>query len=151
MSLDIHPEMSPLAAPGEIRNTVLRRMNEGHRKRRLLAIDHEVKYLEFIQFVAEDLDFEVRTISRASDCAAAYQLFDPDVLLIDIMIPECDGIEIARWLSACDCPKKIILMSGLRSDFSQFSNALTDPDGMHAIHSFRKPINLGPFRELLAS
>lgn len=151
MSLDIHAEITPIAGHGDIRNAVLRRMNEGHRKRRLLAIDHEEKYLEFIQFVAEDLSFDVRTLTHSSEFAAEYQGFDPDVLLIDIMMPECDGIEIARWLSGCDTPKKIIFMSGLRSDFSQFSRALTDPDGIHTIHSFRKPINLGPFRELLAS
>lgn len=151
MSLDIHTEISPFAARDDIRNAVLRRMNEGHRKRRLLAIDNEVKYLEFIQFVAEDLNFDVQTLSYSSEFSAVYQDFDPDVLLIDIMMPECDGIEIARWLSGCDTSKKIILMSGLRSDFSQFSRALTDPDGLHTIHSFRKPINLGPFRELLDS
>lgn len=151
MSLDIHAEITPFAGQSDIRNAVLRHMNEGHRKRRLLAIDNEEKYLEFIQFVAEDLNFEVHTLSHSSAIAAEYQDFDPDVLLIDIMMPECDGIEIARWLSGCDTPKKIIFMSGLRSDFSQFSRALTDPDGIHTIHSFRKPINLGPFRELLVS
>ncbi|MBT4906015.1 MAG: response regulator [Rhodospirillaceae bacterium] len=151
MSLDIHSEPVPFAPHGDIRNAVLRRMNEGHRKRRLLAIDGEEKYLEFIQFVAEDLNFEVHALTHSSEFAAEYQDFDPDVLLIDIMMPECDGVEIARWLSGCDTPKKIIFMSGLRSDFSQFSRALTDPDGIHTIHSFRKPINLGPFRELLSS
>jgi len=151
LSLDIHAEITPFAGQNDIRNAVLRRMNEGHRKRRLLAIDGEAKYLEFIQFVAEDLSFDVRTLSHSSEFAAEYLDFDPDVLLIDIMMPECDGIEIARWLSGCDTPKKIIFMSGLRSDFSQFSRALTDPDGIHTIHSFRKPINLGPFRELLSS
>lgn len=151
MSLDIHAEIAPFAAPGDIRNAVLRRMNEGHRKRRLLAIDDEEKYLDFIKFVAEDMNFDVRTLSYSTEFAAVYQDFDPDILLIDIMMPECDGIEIARWLSGRDTPKKIIFMSGLRSDFSQFSRALTDPEGIHTIHSFRKPINLGPFRELLAS
>lgn len=151
MSLDIHADIVPFADRGEIRNAVLRRMNEGHRKRRLLAVDHEEKYLEFIRFVGEDLDFDVRTLSHSSEFAATYHDFDPDVLLIDIMMPECDGFEIASWLSGCDTPKKIIFMSGLRSDFSQFSRALTDPDGIHTIHSFRKPINLGPFRELLNS
>tara|TARA_R110002110_G_scaffold2756_4_gene13354 strand:- start:17825 stop:18358 length:534 start_codon:yes stop_codon:yes gene_type:complete len=151
LSLDIHSENAPFTAPGDIRNAVLRRMNEGHRKRRLLAIDNEEKYLEFIQFVAEDLEFDVRTLSHSAALAATYQDFDPDILLIDIMMPECDGIEIARWLSSSDSPKKVIFMSGLRSDFSQFSRALTDPDGIHTIHSFRKPINLGPFRKLLAS
>jgi len=151
LSLDIHAEITPFAPPRDIRNAVLRRMNEGHRKRRLLAIDGEAKYLEFIQFVAEDLNFDVHTLTHSCDFAAEYQDFDPDVLLIDIMMPECDGVEIARWLSGCDTPKKIIFMSGLRSDFSQFSRALTDPDGIHTVHSFRKPINLGPFRELLAS
>lgn len=151
LSLDIHTEITPFAPRGEIRNAVLRRMNEGHRKRRLLAIDGEAKYLEFIRFVAEDLGFDVRTLSHSAEFGAEYQDFDPDVLLIDIMMPECDGAEIARWLSGCDTAKKIIFMSGLRSDFSQFSRALTDPDGIHTIHSFRKPINLGPFRELLDS
>ncbi|MEP4380867.1 MAG: response regulator [Alphaproteobacteria bacterium] len=151
MSLDIHAEITPFAGRGDIRNAVLRRMNEGHRKRRLLAIDSEEKYLEFIQFVAEDLNFEVQTLTHSSEFAAEYRDFDPDILLIDIMMPECDGVEIARWLSGSHSPKKIIFMSGLRSDFSQFSRALTDPDGIHTVHSFRKPINLGPFRELLAS
>lgn len=151
MSLDIHTEPSSFIAPGDIRNTVLRRMNAADRKQRLLAIDKEEKYLEFIRFVAEDLNFDVRTLSRSDEFAATYDAYDPDVLLIDIMMPECDGAEIARWLSACDTPKKVIFMSGLRSDFSQFSGALTDPEGIHAIHAFRKPINLGPFRELLAS
>ncbi len=151
MSLDIHSEPFAFPIHRDIRNTVLRRMNSAERKQRLLAIDREEKHLEFIRFVAEDLGFEVRTVTNPDAFEALYEGFDPDVLLIDIMMPECDGDGVAQWLSGCDTPKKVIFMSGLRADISQFSRSLADPDGIHAIHSFRKPINLGPFRELLAS
>lgn len=149
MSLDIHSEPSAFPIHGDIRNTVLRRMNSADRKQRLLAIDREEKYLEFIRFVAEDLGFEVRTVTDPDAFAALYEGFDPDVMLIDIMMPECDGDEVARWLSGCDTPKKIIFMSGLRADVSQFSRSLADPDGIHAIHSFRKPFRKQTFGEHL--
>ncbi|MEP4885600.1 MAG: response regulator [Paracoccaceae bacterium] len=116
---------------------------------RLLAIDDESDYLSFIQVVAEDLGFEVFTLAHSAEFESAFSGFKPDILMVDIMMPDLDGIEIARSLAKSSGPKNIIFMSGFQTDFTKFAKVLANPDGIHSVHSFSKPIHLGPFRELL--
>ena len=67
--------------------------------KRLLAIDDEPDFMEIVRTVAEELGYEVKITDKADQFAEVYETLDPDVIVLDLVMPEVDGVELAQWLA----------------------------------------------------
>ena len=65
-------------------------------ERRLLAIDDEPGVQEIIHSTAVVLDFDTRVTGRADAFKQEYEIFEPTVIMLDIVMPETDGIELIK-------------------------------------------------------
>jgi DNA-binding NarL/FixJ family response regulator len=78
----------------------------------VLADDHEI-VLEGLRSLLQNEDgFEV--VGEATTGVQAYQLISekqPDVAVLDIAMPDMDGIEVARKLKADNCKTRILALS----------------------------------------
>ena len=80
---------------------------------RLLVIDDEPAICDFVKEVAEESGFEVVIAANFDQFGAAYGSFEPSVIVLDLRMPEVDGIELLRFLAEEKCRAHILLMSGL--------------------------------------
>jgi len=78
----------------------------------ILALDDEQGFLKIIERVAKSTDFAVTVTTDPLVFQAALVTQPPSVVLLDLQMPDCDGIEILRILADAQCRAKIILMSG---------------------------------------
>jgi two-component system, OmpR family, response regulator len=72
----------------------------GHSKRHVLVVDDEARIREVVQYALERDGF---VVSAAGDGATALELAergDVDLVVLDIMLPELDGLEVCRRLRA---------------------------------------------------
>lgn len=69
------------------------------RKRRVLAVDDNPLNLEIIQ-EALDEEWNLRTVTAGKEALEIAVDFQPDIFLLDIMMPEIDGYEVCRRLRA---------------------------------------------------
>ncbi|MCP3868758.1 MAG: response regulator [Gammaproteobacteria bacterium] len=68
-------------------------------KKRILVVDDEVALTRMIRMNLERAgDFEVRTENAGSKAVAAAREFRPDVILLDVMMPDKPGDEVAQEL-----------------------------------------------------
>ena len=67
--------------------------------RTLLIMDDEPEFGAFASKVAEPLGFDVTVIQRSRDFKSTYESLRPDVIVLDIVMPEMDGIELIQWLA----------------------------------------------------
>jgi len=67
-------------------------------KMRILTVDDEPDILEFIKYNLEKAGFIVDTSSNGKDAFDKALVFKPHLILLDIMMPEMDGIEVCRLL-----------------------------------------------------
>ena len=63
---------------------------------RILLVDDEADILEFIRYNLEKEDYEVFTASNGREAVETALRVVPHLILLDVMMPEMDGIETCR-------------------------------------------------------
>lgn len=73
---------------------------------------------------------------------------DPfDLIVLDLVMPEYDGIRLISYLESQNVKTRLLLLSGLPKDVVRMSNTLAEASGLTSIGSLQKPLLL---QELLA-
>jgi two-component system, OmpR family, response regulator len=74
--------------------------NDNGSRRRVLVVDDEPNILDVISMALRYEQFDVETAANGRDALAAVREFRPHVILLDIMLPDMEGFEVARRLGA---------------------------------------------------
>ncbi|MBD3245835.1 MAG: response regulator [Candidatus Omnitrophica bacterium] len=88
-------------------------------RRKVLVVDDEPHLLKITKLNLERTGkYEVRTLSDSTQTLAEVSSFQPDVILLDILMPDLDGFELCRQLKAGSATKNIpvIALSALDTD-----------------------------------
>jgi DNA-binding response OmpR family regulator len=109
--------------------------------RRLLIIDDELEFGESIRRVALKLNFAVEVTTSADEFKKTYKRFDPTVIVLDIVMPGVDGIELIQWLASCHYIGRILLISGFDPLYANTAEILGKSKGLLSIQRFPKPIS----------
>jgi two-component system, OmpR family, response regulator len=67
---------------------------------RALVVDDELTLSELLQMALRYEGWDVRTAPDGQQALKAAREFDPDVIVLDIMMPDVDGLEVIRRLRA---------------------------------------------------
>lgn len=108
-------------------------------KQKILVVDDEEDILEILKYNLEKEGFEVKTASDGNAGIEMAEKFDPHLIILDIMMPGMDGIEVCQKLRAN--PKfsnTIIAFLTARSEAFTQITAL-DPGGDDFINKPIKP------------
>ncbi|MCB9366697.1 MAG: response regulator [Calditrichaeota bacterium] len=77
---------------------------------RVLLLDDDLRYLELVQLMLEAEGFEVHTDTSGARLMAKISQQKPDVVVLDIMMGEHNGIELARQVRASEVGAKIPIL-----------------------------------------
>ncbi len=78
---------------------------------RVLVVDDEPNILDVISMALRYESFEVATAANGREALAAVPEFRPHVILLDIMLPDMEGFEVARRLGADRAGVPIIFLT----------------------------------------
>lgn len=117
---------------------------------RLLVVDDEPDFGEFVRKVAMDMDFEVTVTRSGRDFKEAYPRCDPTVLVLDIIMPYTDGIELMTWLAERNCTAKIIVATGYTGKYGGMAENLGKASGLALLKVLNKPITPDQLRAALS-
>jgi DNA-binding response OmpR family regulator len=118
------------------------------RKRVVILDDHE-DFAEFVGTVAEELGFDVTVTTHHRAFREAYLQAPPDLVVLDIVMPEQDGIEIIRWLVEQDCTARVIVVSGYNPAYATAARRIGELRGRMQISELQKPVRLAVLRQAL--
>ena len=65
---------------------------------KVLIADDEPSIVTSLEFLMRGCDYEVRVARDGEEALRMAEAFRPDVLLLDVMMPLCDGFEVCRRL-----------------------------------------------------
>jgi two-component system alkaline phosphatase synthesis response regulator PhoP len=66
--------------------------------RKILIVDDESVLVETIAYNLEQAGYQVETAADGNSALEAVRRASPDLIILDIMLPEMDGLEVCRQL-----------------------------------------------------
>ena len=90
---------------------------------RILLVDDEADILEFIRYNLEKEDYEVFTASNGREAVETALRVVPHLILLDVMMPEMDGIETCREIRSHDSLRRTLIafLTARGEDYSQIA------------------------------
>ena len=108
----------------------------------LLAVDDEQGVLEIVRYAGEEAGCDVRLAGTAKQFMTSLQAQHPDVIVMDIIMPEMDGLELLAWLSKEGCHAPVILVSGYDEMYLTTAKEFASLQDQREIRTIRKPFRI---------
>jgi len=119
--------------------------------KKLLIIDDEEAFRELARAAAERIGFDVVTTGSAEEFRNAFHDYNPTTILLDVVMPETDGVELIQWLAAEGCTAKIVVVTGFAPNYSRMAQALGEARGLTSVSTLRKPVSISDLRREICS
>lgn len=116
--------------------------------KRILVVDDERDFADFVRDVAVDLGFDASSIYSEERFEECFTL-GFDMLVLDLVMPGRDGIELLRFMAEQKCTCLIVLMSGYDSSVLHSAQKLASEHGLNVIASLNKPFVYEDFEAVL--
>ncbi|WP_028845295.1 response regulator [Thermodesulfovibrio thiophilus] len=87
---------------------------------KILAVDDEKNILMLYKAELEDEGYEVITANSGREAIELFETHKPDIVTLDIMMPDMDGIQVLRQLKQKNPNVPVIMLTAYdyRDDFS---------------------------------
>lgn len=81
-------------------------------RQRILVVEDEISINDILTFALRKEGYDVRGVYKGQDAIDMVESFKPDLVLLDIMLPDKDGFQICREI----CDKTFVIILTARSD-----------------------------------
>ena len=117
---------------------------------KILVIDDEVDVGEFVSAAAQNMGFDC---TATTDAKTFLDALTPDttLILLDLLMPEMDGVELLRLLGEQKCKAGIVLMSGVGKRILETAEQLAQVLGLSIVGHLQKPFRLAELEEVLTT
>ncbi|WP_269538930.1 response regulator [Cerasicoccus fimbriatus] len=96
----------------------------------IIVEDHEVVRIGLRQLISDCEEFEI--LGEAGNCRDAMEVYTktkPDIVLLDLMLPDGNGVELCKRMRASDHRAKILVLTSCEDDRAIFDAFAQGIDG----------------------
>jgi DNA-binding NtrC family response regulator len=116
---------------------------------RLLAIDDNRDCVDLVVRVARRCGYDARALAGQADLLQTLRDWKPDVLTLDLCMPEADGINLFSVLQAGQFNGDVIIISGQEDWLRKVAGRLARVHGLRVVDDLPKPVDLTRLQALL--
>lgn len=115
---------------------------------RVLIVDDDPLLRDLIGRVADLAGLDSVEAGGRTDLEARYDAHF-DVIVLDMMMPDTDGVELIRLLAKLGCRARLILVSGVDSKLLGAAHRIAESQGLQVAGVVQKPFSVRDLRDLL--
>jgi len=115
----------------------------------LVVVDDEIEMAGFVAEVAEVVGFQVSAVTSVDQLRKTLGRTSPNVIVIDIFMPDTDGFELIGELADQGCASSIILISGYGSTLLNGAGKIAEARGLNLLSVISKPFRLTELESVL--
>ncbi len=99
-------------------------------RKKILIIDDNTELLELLRLAVKQAGFSVMTATNGVDALDQAKAKAPDLIVLDLVLPEMDGFAVCEVLrrNPATATIPIILLTGLSSEFSRYAGIESGAD-----------------------
>lgn len=112
---------------------------------RILIVDDDKAICDYMQTLLEKDGFIVKTLSDPTLVEDEVRAGDYHVMILDLMMPKLDGIEVLKRVRAVDSDIAVVIFTAHPNLDSAVASMKLD-----AVDYLKKPFNVDEFRDVLA-
>ena len=116
----------------------------------LLVVDDEPELVEFATLGAENVGYLVYSATNGQDFKQTFQSQNPSLILMDVAMPDIDGVELIEWLQGAGSQTPIVLMSGYGEKMLSWAQTLAADMGIPVVATLNKPFTLEELQTILS-
>jgi len=145
--VDVSPNLNGIIAVEEVSEEPLNK--ELPRKPRLVVVDDEADTAVLIAEIAEAVGFSVDTANSVKQYQKISAVQPYDVIVVDLIMPDIDGIELIRMLANQGSQAELIAISGYDKGLLDAAGVIAAKNGLNLRATFDKPIELNKMQSVL--
>jgi len=115
---------------------------------RLLIIEDEPEIAGIIAHVAEDLGYAVTCVHTVAEIIPTYHQCQPDVIVLDLVMPEMDGFEVLQFLHEEGSASKVVIVSG-QHNYRPMATRMAEGFDLRVSATVAKPFRISEMRKVL--
>ena len=115
----------------------------------VLIVDDSPDMGALIANVARGLQLDVVLTNNAPDFKKEFEAKQPDVIVMDIVMPNVDGLELLQYLGGRNCRSRIIVMTGYNEIYLRHARSLGELYGLPDLQTLMKPVELSDIEKAL--
>jgi DNA-binding NtrC family response regulator len=124
-------------------------MAPGGSRGRLLAVDDSADSADLVARVATKCGYEAQATSDPNAVRALVTSWKPQILTLDLCMPEADGIDLLSVLEETGFTGLVVIISGQDGWFRKAAARLAETRGLTVVDDLQKPVDITALRELL--
>ncbi len=122
----------------------------GTTRGRLLAVDDSADSADLVARVAAKCGYEAQTTSNPGAVRDLVTRWKPEVLTLDLCMPEADGIDLLSVLAEAGFDGLLVIISGQDGWFRKAAGRLAETRGLKVVDDLQKPVDIAALRQLLS-
>jgi DNA-binding response OmpR family regulator len=116
--------------------------------KRILIVDDELEFSELVQYRLADCGYEFITATNSTDAVNRTWESLPDLILLDLLLPDLDGLSVCEIFARQPDTRKIpvIMISAVGTDVTRYSAQIAG-----AREFFAKPVDFEQLKAAIAA
>lgn len=107
---------------------------------RLLIVDHQQSFTGFLRLIAHRLGYQVNILADSREIAASIDAHQPDLLVLEVVMPELDGIEAIGILGQKGFDGRLILVSAHEPTYLELARKTAEANNLKVAATLTKPV-----------
>ena len=107
--------------------------------KKLLVIDDQAGITKVVEMIAKQLGLNARSLNSSSLATETFIAFKPDIVILDMIMPEKDGIDVLNEILLTGIPVKVVLTSGFSDSYLRLAEGVARFHENPNVSILRKP------------